>query len=100
MVTNVVVAPPEVAENFPVVVAVVLRFKVLDVAAVAALPNWSSCSTVKAPIVAVVDAVPELGAAEKAMWFGVPADTVSNWVALVSPDADAVMVGEAAFVSP
>ena len=94
------VAPPEVAANLPVVVAVVERLTVKAVPwVVVTLPKASSTLTVKALL------AEELAAPLKAVdvmtsWVPAPTVMVSTWAPEFRPVAAAVMVGVPALVSP
>ena len=64
------------------------------------LPNWSYSVTVICPSVAVADATPETGVDVIFSVVATPGTIVSCWVALMSPFADAVIVGVPSLASP
>ena len=96
--TEVTADPPEEVANSVVPELDVERFTVSAV--VDTLPKASSSSTLIGPRVAFIVAAPETGDVTNFSFAAGPGITVSCWVALVTPDAAAVIVGVPARVSP
>src|SRR5664280_400970 len=100
MVTVVVVVPPEVAENLGVPTVDANVSKIPDPLAFTGLPKLSWSWTVIGPSEEEPERAPDTGNVTMTSLFAGPAEMVSAWVALVSPEETALISGEPALVSP